>query len=284
MLEETSTQLVNQLNCLLTALEVPIPLQSPMDLTPSLLLAILESMLSARLPLSRSLRDSLHASKSSKVECMKIFLGVLQDDYLHTDVGLSQIDPRKLAKGCEQEVIFVGELLCWIGRRAGLLPDDSAEHDDQRDSAGSPSTVTTVVTKHTANTNSTSPSALFSSSSRLGGNHTESNTSVGMASHDDRSDSSLEFPSPHDPRCIHEIPSPSLVLSPANSLTKELPAFELEEFSYCDCSATVRYSGYIEPVDEDIELDSFEKSRREIKRRDRKSSNKSHQVFISFSV
>lgn len=48
--------LVQTLNLLLDSLDIPIELESVLDLTPTLLLAILESTLSSRLPLSSKLR------------------------------------------------------------------------------------------------------------------------------------------------------------------------------------------------------------------------------------
>ncbi|CAL1712676.1 unnamed protein product [Somion occarium] len=53
---------------------------------------------------------------------MKIFLGVLEHDVIGEDVGLSDVDPRKLAVGEWDEVVFVGELLCWLGKKNGILP------------------------------------------------------------------------------------------------------------------------------------------------------------------
>ena len=109
--------LVTQLNALLTSLRIPIPLISPTDLTPSLLVAILESLMGMRIPVIE--RGS--SSQVSKVQNMKIFLGVLETDFLQMDVGLSQIDPRRLANGELEEVCFIAELLCWIGRRMKLI-------------------------------------------------------------------------------------------------------------------------------------------------------------------
>ncbi len=86
--------LVKQLNQLLIYLHIPIPpLDSPLDLTPLLLLAILESLLGARLAIPPKLRD-VAVSKTAeaftaKVQCMKIFLGVLESDMIQMDLGLS---------------------------------------------------------------------------------------------------------------------------------------------------------------------------------------------------
>ncbi|KAI0826803.1 hypothetical protein BC628DRAFT_220258 [Trametes gibbosa] len=148
--------LVGSLNDLLTNLntQLPFPLETAFDLTPSLLLGILESILEARLPIS----DPIRASRDfvNKVQAMKIFLGVFENDVLGgMDVGLSEIDPRRLAAGEEEEAVFVGELLCWLGRQRGILSSDAGPsrkddlpptlptHRSQR--AVSPSTQSTVT-------------------------------------------------------------------------------------------------------------------------------------------
>ena len=102
--------LVSTLNSLLVALRIPFTLFSPTDLTPSLLFVIVESILRIHLPIPLTLRTS------DKIQATKIFLGVLENDILKTDVGLSNVDPRKLARGEERECIFIGELLCRLGR------------------------------------------------------------------------------------------------------------------------------------------------------------------------
>lgn len=38
------------------------------------------------------------------------------------DVGLGEVDPERLADGGWDEVVFIGELLCWLSRRRGILP------------------------------------------------------------------------------------------------------------------------------------------------------------------
>ncbi|CAA7259395.1 unnamed protein product [Cyclocybe aegerita] len=158
-----SSTLVEQLNTLLTSLNVPIPLISPTDLTPSLLIAILESILGMRIPLIErsgspspelnhartphaSTSNSISASTSTpgstsrtaKVQNMKVFLGVLETDIIKRDVGLSELDPRRLADGEWDEVLFVAELLCWIGRRMGYIPKTrgrNGEHSRMDESA-----------------------------------------------------------------------------------------------------------------------------------------------------
>ncbi|KAF5321441.1 hypothetical protein D9619_000085 [Psilocybe cf. subviscida] len=89
------------------------------DLTPRLLIAILESLLSVRLPIttrhdSDSCDDDAHAQRAARVQSMKIFLGVLETDILQRDVGLSTVDPRRLAEGADEEVFYFAEVLCSI--------------------------------------------------------------------------------------------------------------------------------------------------------------------------
>jgi hypothetical protein len=55
---EDADGLVDSLNLLLDNLDIPLVLESPYDLTPGLLLAILESTLKSRLPLSDKLRQA----------------------------------------------------------------------------------------------------------------------------------------------------------------------------------------------------------------------------------
>ncbi|KAK7677723.1 hypothetical protein QCA50_019275 [Cerrena zonata] len=126
--------LVNSLNNLLENLHLPIYVESPLDLTPSLLLAILECILRARLPISASIRES--KDLINKVQAMKIFLGVLESDVIQEAVGLSDVDPRKLAVGEWDEVVFVGELLCWLGKKSGLLPIGDPQEEGEEGEEG----------------------------------------------------------------------------------------------------------------------------------------------------
>jgi hypothetical protein len=105
-----------QLNALLYHLHIPEELTSPGELTPSLLLAILESLLRQRLALPDELRKS--RSEASRIQLTKAFLGALSDDILHYD--LQSVDPSRLAEGLYDETVFVGRILCSMGREAGL--------------------------------------------------------------------------------------------------------------------------------------------------------------------
>ncbi|KAI9568459.1 hypothetical protein HD554DRAFT_2038766 [Boletus coccyginus] len=145
--------LLPSLNALLAALALPFALDHPTDLTPSLLLAIFESLISARLPIPSAVRQS--RTPEAKARAMLVLLGVLECDVLrggtiadaehsvaasNTDdsvlggaggvsvdgwvdeIGLGEVDPEQLADGGWEETIFIGELLCWLARRKGILP------------------------------------------------------------------------------------------------------------------------------------------------------------------
>lgn len=103
--------LVERLNELLVSIGIPITLQSPLDLTPTLLIAMLESLLRERLPLSNEARRS--RTRAGRTEAMKWFLGVLGDDILGKELG--NVDPRMLAEGGDVETRMAAEtlLLAW---------------------------------------------------------------------------------------------------------------------------------------------------------------------------
>jgi len=310
-------KLVAQLNLLLTSLNVPIPLISPTDLTPSLLIAILESILGMRIPLINNAIESKQ-SKASKIQNMKIFLGVLETDILQTDVGLSELDPRKLADGEWEEVLYIAELLCWIGRRLGYIPRRRQKEEEStfilppqpKVVVSSPSRTTTSRRLSPKSQLDLDAESIFQGVSTMTAstkksqqtlspfvtiNGAESVTSLNTGSHEDEAHSQDEdtestsdilsalspFPQPIrlPPQCIHEVPSPSLLFSldhPVATLSKSMAGTPGE--GYCDTSlyntpsieddfignrshSSVRYDGFIEPVDEDLEVASFENSR-----------------------
>ncbi|KAJ7176065.1 hypothetical protein C8R43DRAFT_974903 [Mycena crocata] len=276
----SSPVLILQLNQLLTSLDLSIAvglITTHRQVTPSLLICILESILSIRLPISTADRDALFSSSATtaaaaRVLCMKIFLGVLQSDILQQDVGLGNVDPRKLARTADDETIFVARLLCWYGRRMGLISRTRSDPDAR----GSPSTLTTV-TKRTE----TSLGRAFSSS--------ESNTSVsggGVDLTEDVDADGAESPfsggfsspelDPPGPRCIHEVPSPSLVLSPSSTRPDVPENSGLGFTSTHSQNTTVRYTGYIECVDEDAEIAAFEEEKRRKARRTGKRRQHAH--------
>ncbi|KAL5501550.1 hypothetical protein ACEPAH_8810 [Sanghuangporus vaninii] len=110
------------LNSLLASLEIPLVVQCPFELTPSKILTIFESMLRMKLPISLETRKC--KTHAARVEAMKVFIGVLEDDVLGVDVGLSDIDPRRLAEGRRKEFLRVVETLCWLGKRMNYISQD----------------------------------------------------------------------------------------------------------------------------------------------------------------
>ncbi|KAJ7440605.1 hypothetical protein FB451DRAFT_1300004 [Mycena latifolia] len=246
-LNVSSPLLLAQLNELLASLDLPFTIQSHKDLTPSLLICILESLLTIRLDISTGKREKLFTSGSAKVHCMKIFLGVLQSDILQQDVGISSVDPRRLAGGEDEETIYICRLLCWYGRRQGLIArrgKDGLGHESR-----SPSTLTSI-TRQT----DTSPMHAFSSA------QPGSDTSVSLGSDHEHGGRVSPAPNAVAPRCIHEVPSPSLILSPATPHPELDSGFERTQ------NATVRYTGYINIVDQDAEIAAFESQREQKKR------------------
>lgn len=283
---ELSSPLTDRLNDLLDRLRLPFVLDTPLDLTPSLLLAILESLLQSRLPVSSSIRES--RSDVAKVQAMKIFLGVLETDVLNEDIGLSDIDPRRLAAGEWEEVVFIAKLLCWLGKQMGLplskhssSARPSLATDENAESRGS---ITSPSVRSTA-TNSITSALSFERE------YQESDTTVQSVHSDltetrlpEDEDLSFQGNHRHRPQCIHEIEDPSFL---ARTDDEELLRAEHESFSrntddsvdaYCDCSrdetpdssfyskdrtsSTVRYGGYIQEVDAGLELRTFEARKR----------------------
>ena len=172
--KSVSDKLVATLNALLECLDIPITLYDPLELTPFLILAIFESMLRTRLPIPQETRRS--ATRAARIDAMKVFLGVLEDDVLGVEVGLDELDPRRLADGEEEEVVYVGEVLCWLGRKWHYITKD-----------GSPARPTLHRGKE-VHEDPPSPSALstsFRSSLSLHDSVAESETTVAQESIDD---------------------------------------------------------------------------------------------------
>lgn len=315
--------LVDQLNHILLSVNLPISLISPTDLTPSLLIAILECILDMHITLVDRNKESKN-SRHSKIQNMKIFLGVLETDILDSEVDLSEIDPRRLADGEWDEVFYIGELLCWIGRKMGLVDTEGRANP----SASSSSKVLLNASPLQSSSRPRSPKSqldldaesLFQGGSTITGSTRrslgivspfpkvvgESDTSVFTAHDDEESDEEHEYsdgvsdilgglspfkrPEPIAARCIHEVTSPldSLLFSTgpapstprqgvnqgphnppslASNSTHDIDApLERNFLGNSDSISnlsypSVRYSGFIEPVDEDFELESFEHSR-----------------------
>ena len=85
-----------------------------------MLVVIFECILESRLPVYKGIRGS--RSDLDKIEVMKIFLGVLETDIIKMVVGMGDIHPRAVPRGEELETVFVGELLCQLGQKSGILP------------------------------------------------------------------------------------------------------------------------------------------------------------------
>ncbi|KAI0297703.1 hypothetical protein BC826DRAFT_1090838 [Russula brevipes] len=291
---ELSSPLTDLLNELLERLGLPFVLDTPLDLTPSLLLATLESLLQSRLPVSSSVRES--RSDAAKVQAMKIFLGVLETDVINEDVGLSDIDPRRLAAGEWEEVVFIAKLLCWLGRQMGLLPSkdtDSSATSLRRSSSstargfgGRTGYVTGLPRNASPSTRSTATNSITSALS-LDRDYEESDTTVQSVHSgvtdtrrpgDDRMLSQVGRDS--RPQCIHEIEDPSflaqeddeeLLRAEHESLNRDIddtvdtschcPQDGCANTTYCSTdrsSGSVRYDGHIQEVDAGLELSMFE--------------------------
>ena len=112
--------LVQQLNALIHSLHIPISIESAWELTPSLILAILESTLRKRLPIPQALRQA--RDLESKTRVMEMFLQYVED--LAEDIlGLQDVDPERLALGEWDEVVFIGEVLCQLANSRGHSVD-----------------------------------------------------------------------------------------------------------------------------------------------------------------
>ena len=285
--------LIDPLNTLLHNLGLPFVLDTPLDLTPSLLLAILESLLQSRLPISASIRES--RSDAAKVQAMKIFLGVLETDVLNEDVGLSDIDPRRLAAGEWEEVVFIAKLLCWLGKQTGLLLSEdtsSAKIPKRPSSTAGGSTgrsildVPRIVSPSTRSTATNSVTSGFSFDREYQESETtvqSVNSVVAETRHPRNERTSSQVEQRHQPQCIHEIEDPSFLAQEGEQELKELLCTEHESLTrdndntidaYCDCSqdegtsmspyfkerplSPVRYDGHIQEVDTELELRTFE--------------------------
>lgn len=110
--------LTAQLNTLLQAIDLPFVLTSPVDLTPSLLITIFESITQVPIPIAHAIDQE---DESRHIQTIKVFIGVVELDFLQLDIGLSSLDPRLLAAGAWDEVVFVAEALCWIGEELDLI-------------------------------------------------------------------------------------------------------------------------------------------------------------------
>ena len=273
------------LNALLKGLKLPFVLESPLDLTPWMLLAVLECITESRLPLTKEVRES--RSDLAKVEAMKIFLGVLEADIIKMDVGLSDVDPRALARGEEHETVFVGELLCWLGQKSGILPlgfkmaavipppkheeavvtvaEEVDEDEDvfgkARDNTISPTASHHRVRATTPSTRSSLTDSAHTTLSMVNASHPETDTSVMTMSFDD--DQTITPPA--TPRIPAQQPSHcSSHSSPRTARSPEIPETRIggeDDVSYCDCSIKqgipIQHTGWLQTVDHEEEVRNF---------------------------
>ncbi|KAF8271955.1 hypothetical protein EI94DRAFT_1796606 [Lactarius quietus] len=291
---DSSSPLVDPLNALLDRLGLPFALDTPLDLTPSLLLAILESLL-----------------QSPKVQAMKIFLGVLETDVLNEDVGLSDIDPRRLAAGEWEEVVFIAELLCWLGKQMGLLPTKNASSSrpprplsTADENIGSILETSYMAPPSARSTTTNSIASGFSFNKEYEESDTTVQSTNSEVTEAPRPRSERLLPDPDNrhqhkpqPQCIHEIEDPSFLAQEDEDLSYAEARFfgrDNDETSdtvdaFCDCSqvegastqsyskdpptSSVRYDGFIQEVDTDMELRAFE-ARKAIKKRLQEQSEK----------
>ena len=164
-----------------------------------------------RIQASKGIRGS--RSDLDKIEVMKIFLGVLETDIIKMVVGMGDVHPRALARGEELETVFVGELLCRLGQKSGILPlgyeganarqsevvevaelaeeeDDDGEEDVLRKARDN--TISSTDSRHgiraaTPSTRSTLTDSARTTLSMINASHPEIDTSVmTMSFNDDR--------------------------------------------------------------------------------------------------
>ena len=306
-------ELVVTLNDLLDNLHIPILLDTPLDLTPLLLLAILESILKSRLPISPEIRKS--REPSAKVQAMKIVLEVLENDIISEDVGLSDVDPEKLAEGQWDEVVFLGDLLCWLGKTYGVIPvananakASSGRQQEERDPFGSDSGMHTTSRSYvrtpsptTNSTATTTRNSAHSALSMMPSAPPQSDTTMSTMRADSPSLSVLDLFDTNTPPVLEEMsrmrlnsvtPPPRVATRtpdveglsfmnvkhstpPRTEKKQDLPPNTSASFCHCPSDeedeltprrnktvSPVRYTGWISEVDEELEIRSFEESRR----------------------
>ncbi|THH04991.1 hypothetical protein EW145_g5117 [Phellinidium pouzarii] len=219
---------------------------------------------------------------------MKIFLGVLEDDVLGVDVGLEEVDPRRLANGEREEVAYVAEVLCWLGKKMNYLSKDGLSVGNMaysRDNAQGDAYETAPLSPSVHSTASTSrDSSLLMHSTR---SLRESQTTV--SNHDASEDElfALSFqPSYHHTPSFFEDPDAAPMPSRINEVddfppTQSRRRREVTDFmdevdseedqvedSFCHCpldsptksnnAPSIRTSGYLEHMSFDDELKSYE--------------------------
>ena len=148
--------LTAQLNALLQAIDLPFVLTSPVDLTPFLLITIFESITQVPIPIAHAIDQE---DENRHIQTIKVFIGVVELDFLQSDIGLSSLDLRLLAAGAWDEVVFVAEALCWIGEELELIRPvpvvDKGRAQDQVKKQGSSPTLHPVSRVPTPSSSST---------------------------------------------------------------------------------------------------------------------------------
>ena len=315
MADSSHTLLVLHLNQLFEELQIPIAIESPWELTPLLILATLESMLRKRLPVTQTLRQS--RDLGAKTKTMEILLLCLADYVAGAGSDVRDVDPKRLALGEWDEVVFVGGVLCWLGRDRGYLTDAAVQLPFLSGSDASTATKpenTSSPGDHAYDSDPPSPSPFRSSTrSTLTSRENSAlftNSSTRQADSDTAVLSILpqiptrvslptdvDLPEPKflsellpksrtranisstasirskqsTPRCIHEVEEPFVIRSRARPAKADHLAPELDTdpdssiSSECPSgifhppkNTPVRHTGWIEPVDIDEELRSFE--------------------------
>jgi len=222
---------------------------------------------------------------------MKVFLGILRNDVLQMDAGLSDVDPRKLAAGGLDEVVFVGELLCWLAKQRGLLPPETVETlQDVEDSSVLPKLRTRA---RSLSTRSTVTNSAHTNLSIQSTNHNSDTTIV--TDSDSSGGSPVAFTSPsRQPRCIHELEESSLIPADDAFDSEQDAGLNGPSESFCNCftksstSATshmsIRYTGLIDTVDDSLELELFESTRGRNRFSDFEARSRSHSLDTTLNL
>lgn len=224
---------------------------------------------------------------------MKVFLGVLECDVLpeDEDIGLADLDPRRLADGCWEETVFVGELLCWLGRKRGIIEAFVGDDDDCEGGVDLTASMLlhpepcyngelshiTDVPRHprvaSPSARSTATMSVHTDLSMRHAPHTESDTSMADSELSDRTETQpLHDDSGvyHQPHCIHELDDPSYILGPNASYTSNIddsiegsdPDYSTQSTSSDEQPPTptpqpIRLKGWIGAVDSELEMKAF---------------------------
>ena len=207
---------------------------------------------------------------------------------MQMDAGLSDVDPRKLAAGGLDEVVFVGELLCWLAKQRGLLPPETVETlQDVEDSSVLPKLRTRA---RSLSTRSTVTNSVHTNLSIQSTNHNSDTTIV-----TDSDSSPVAFTSPsRQPRCIHELEESSLIPADDAFDSEQDAGLNGPSESFCNCftksstSATshmsIRYTGLIDTVDDSLELELFESTRGRNRLSDFEARSRSHSLDTTLNL